>query len=114
MDWTTYKACCDKPYVFSRWALLTTAVVLPVALAAPMMAIMQAESLPKPEGHTAPPELDMFVLKPRQDLNKEYVRAVRQVLAHRSHRYLSDQLRAGQIEHLLVVWREFANYLDAS
>lgn len=94
-----------------------TAAALPVVLAAPLVASMQATPIAKPPKHGGPPELDMFDLSPKPvshfKFNKKYLCAVRRELDCRAHKRLAAKLRSGQIEHLLVVWREFANSMGA-
>jgi hypothetical protein len=61
MDWDLYKALCDRPDVVSRWLLEQTLELVDDAdLAVRLTLALNGTSLPRPQDHRGPRELDML------------------------------------------------------
>lgn len=122
MDWSRYRALCDRPDVMSRWLLETTLAVLarpdsmpdceasasPAQVAAALTALrtaLRCAPLPRPADHRGPPGLDMFWLA----LPSEPARAlVQQLEALVAKGELAVALAGRSASAFLAAWREHA------
>ena len=115
MDWTTYRALCDRGDVVSRWLLEHTVLLLEGAgeaeLARRLRAVPESvPPLPRPADHRGGPEADFFAA----DLDAGTVAAVAAVvrrLAAEPERRLPGGRGLGGMSE---AWGEYAAWLDGT
>lgn len=108
MDWDEYKARCEHPGCFSRWALQQTIGCLADSEdRARLSSILDREPLTRPADHLGDERADFFELS----LTRETIGRIVADL----HKQMPDDVEqtSGRHSHLLVVWREYADLMDA-
>ena len=109
MNWTSYKALCDRPDVWSRWMLEQTRELLDGPARLCLAAALARSPLPKPADHKGGPATDMLVLQLTGQRRREVLEAVRcAVSAGRTTSAPRDRGLGGFVES----WQEYANFDD--
>ena len=102
MDWSTYKEICERPDVFSRWALDLTASHLTCSLAEKLSHGISKSSIPKPQDHKGDRRTDMF----RLNLPQEVQQAILTHLTKLSHDESQKPDTNRKLTNLVSSWRE--------
>lgn len=115
MEWTEYKAACDRGDVLSRWLLLNTAELLEGvgrrALAAQLRAVpARAAALPRPADHRGSAEADFFVVTLELAVVREIHDRIAQLATDPKQRLATGRGLGGMVE----AWGEFVAWLDGS
>lgn len=109
MDWTTYRALCDRGDVLSRFLLEHTARLLEEAgegaLGARLAAHLEHEALPRPPGHKAGAEADFFRVRLAVEHAERVLGAVDARLAVPGHPL------AGRRTAFVAAWREYRDWI---
>lgn len=83
MEWVNYKAICDRPNVFSRWALTQTVEAVNHETAKRLKQRIPQQAIEKPRDHKGDERTDMFDL----ELDQELIEAIVFDLREREGRY---------------------------
>ena len=116
MDWSRYKALCDRPDVLSRWMLERTVELLERATPGPddglleaMRAVLGSEPLARPVDHSGPPATDMF----RARLDVAVVHAtLAEIDGAAAEGWLTAMLGRRSAVGFVTAWREYALHVD--
>jgi hypothetical protein len=111
MNWSEYKALCNRPDVWSRWMLEQTAALLDASgepeLAARIVHMLDAEPLPKPADHKGGAITDMFLLS----LDRHEVERIADVIAAAAARGLrTPAAPARGLGGFVEAWREYGQW----
>lgn len=109
MRWEDYKRLCERPDHFSRWALqMTAAAVSDPALRGALVNATRKAPLVKPADHRGGPETDYFQI----DVAMHHVRLLVEQLGVAAAETEGKQQR--RLNHLRVVWREYADFAEGA
>ena len=109
MDWSAYKAICDRPDVLSVWLLCRTADLVASGgagnkLAQVLRAAAQRTQIVAPADFRGPPELRMVVA----DLEPGTVAQVWSLIETLKSKSSAEQVRALRLVGIEAAWREYA------
>ena len=110
MNWTAYKARCNRPDAWSRWMLEQTLELLAGRpdLAVPLRRAMAGVPLAKPQGHKGGAATDMFVL----DLDLAAASAIAKCVAAAAAEGLETRGTRGRgLGGFREAWREYAEFI---
>lgn len=115
MDWSDYRAACDRGDVLSRWLLVNSAELLETAghgaLAARLRAIPEAlPALPRPVDHRGGREADFFEVRLELAVAREIHARILACAADPERRLANGRGLGGMAE----AWAEFVAWLDGS
>jgi hypothetical protein len=115
VDWSAYRAICDRGDVLSRWLLLHSAELLESAgqsaLAARLRAIpAQAAALPRPADHRGGAETDFFTVTLELAVVREIHDRIAGLAADPARRLSNGRGLGGMVE----AWGECVAWLDGS
>ena len=105
MIWQDYKARCERPDHFSRFALeLTLGADVADEIGSQLVDAMNGAPVEKPLDHRGGAETDYFSV----DLDARWVPSLVQALDR--HALKADERGKRHLRHLAVVWQEYAAY----
>lgn len=118
MEWSCYKALCDRPDVLSRWMLERTVELLERAeparrhgLVDAVRVVLAGEPLPRPVDHSGPPATDMFAAR----LNDRVVHAtLAEVEDAAAKGWLAGLLGGRSPVGFVAAWREYALHVGSA
>lgn len=106
MDWPTYSAICDKPHVFSRWALEQTRLHVRGVCAESIDRALTVEPLEKPDGHKGDSRTDMFELAFENEWVESIIRQLQR--ADMAERKTQGSVVRG-LGGLVRTWQEYGS-----
>ena len=111
MQWSNYKALCDRPDYWSRWMLDQCIELLQLQqrddLAALLMRGIEAEPLARPADHKGPAAVHMHRLELTLRVRAEICEAIEQADASGLR---TEQTAERGLGGFVEAWREFAMY----
>ncbi len=110
VDWSTYKARCDSPEVWSRWMLLQTLELLDdnPGVGGTLRRALAAKPLAKPPGHKGGAPTDMFELWMSLAQAETVVDAVRRAVARQAE---TSATRGRGLGGFLEAWTEYREFI---